>query len=135
MGKAAALAKIQQRENAARLTALASRFLYALGEKGLDATLIGEPMDRLPGHLCLRLPGASALDVLARVMPRLAISAGAACSAGELRASRVLRALGMDEEAASEVIRISFGRFSSIKDIDLAADYLSDAVREVSRSH
>lgn len=135
MGKAAELAKARQHENAAHLAALALRFLSALGEKGVDAGLIGEPVDRLPGHLCLRLPGANALDVLARVMPRLAISTGAACAAGELRASRVLRALGLEEEAASEVIRISFGRFTSTKDIDLVAEYLSDAVRELTRSY
>ncbi|MCF3528039.1 aminotransferase class V-fold PLP-dependent enzyme [Stenotrophomonas maltophilia] len=135
MGKAAELAKARQRDNAAHLVALALRFRSALGEKGVDTALIGEPVDRLPGHLCLQLPGANALDVLARVMPRLAISAGAACASGELRASRVLRALGMEEEAASQVIRISFGLFTSTKDVDLAAEYLSDAVGEVCRPY
>ena len=38
-----------------------------------------------------------------------AVSAGSACSSGKVRASRVLRAMGFDEEAAASAIRISLG--------------------------
>jgi cysteine desulfurase len=38
-----------------------------------------------------------------------AISAGSACSSGKVRASRVLRAMGMDEVAAASAIRVSLG--------------------------
>jgi cysteine desulfurase len=38
-----------------------------------------------------------------------AVSAGSACSSGKVRASRVLRAMGMDEAAASCAMRVSLG--------------------------
>ncbi len=38
-----------------------------------------------------------------------AVSAGSACSSGKVRASRVLRAMGFDEEEAASAIRVSLG--------------------------
>ena len=38
-----------------------------------------------------------------------AISAGSACSSGKVRESRVLRAMGFDEEMARSAIRVSLG--------------------------
>lgn len=48
----------------------------------------------------------------------IAVSAGSACSSGSLRASNVLTAMGMDEKAAGEVIRVSIGRETTEADID-----------------
>jgi cysteine desulfurase len=39
----------------------------------------------------------------------IAVSAGSACSSGSLKTSHGLLAMGMDEEAPREVIRVSFG--------------------------
>ena len=38
-----------------------------------------------------------------------AVSAGSACSSGKVRASKVLRAMGVDEEKAGQALRISIG--------------------------
>jgi cysteine desulfurase len=38
-----------------------------------------------------------------------AVSAGSACSSGKVRASRVLRAMGLGEDVAGSAIRISLG--------------------------
>ena len=42
-----------------------------------------------------------------------AISAGSACSSGKVRASRVLRAMGLSGEAAGSAIRVSLGPATS----------------------
>ena len=47
----------------------------------------------------------------------IAVSAGSACSSGSLRTSHVLRAMGLPEAAASEVIRVSIGRETGQGDI------------------
>lgn len=38
-----------------------------------------------------------------------AVSAGSACSSGKVRASRVLRAMGLGEEEAGSALRLSLG--------------------------
>ena len=56
------------------------------------------------------MPGVSARAQLIRFdAAGVAVSAGAACSSGTLKTSPVLKALGWDDKAADEVIRVSFG--------------------------
>ena len=53
-------------------------------------------------------------------MAGVAVSAGSACSSGSLKPSHVLAAMGWDETAAREVIRISFGPDTLEADVDRA---------------
>lgn len=53
-------------------------------------------------------------------MPDVAASSGSACSSGTVEPSHVLLAMGMDREAAGEVLRYSLGRFTTAEDIDTA---------------
>jgi cysteine desulfurase len=66
---------------------------------------------RLPG-----VPGAAQLMQLD--LAGIAVSAGSACSSGTVKTSHVLLAMGMDERAASEVIRVSFGWPTGAADVD-----------------
>ena len=64
------------------------------------------------------MPGTSSAAQLIRFDAMgIAVSAGSACSSGSLRTSHVLAAMGMDEKAASEVIRVSIGRETTEADI------------------
>lgn len=65
-----------------------------------------------------RMPGTSSAAQLIRFDAMgIAVSAGSACSSGSLRTSHVLAAMGMEEKAASEVIRVSIGRETTEADI------------------
>ncbi len=46
-----------------------------------------------------------------------AISAGSACSSGKVRASRVLRAMGFDDDVAGSAIRVSLGPTTREEDV------------------
>lgn len=66
-----------------------------------------------------RMPGKSSAAQLIRFDAMgIAVSAGSACSSGSLRTSHVLSAMGLDDKAASEVIRVSIGRETCEADID-----------------
>jgi cysteine desulfurase len=66
-----------------------------------------------------RLPGVAATSQLILLdMAGIAVSAGSACSSGSLKPSHVLAALGLDESAARETIRVSIGHETSEADID-----------------
>jgi len=55
-------------------------------------------------------------------MAGIAISAGSACSSGSLKTSHVLAAMGWTEEAAREVVRVSFGRSTTFEEVDRFAE-------------
>lgn len=131
LGVAARLARDRMEHSRAHLQAMASQFIAALASRGFPPVIIGHPSERLPGHLSLRFPGADAQELLTMLMPKVAFSTGAACAAGELRPSRVLRALGVEEDCAREVMRFSFGRSSEASDVALAVGHIVDAMHNL----
>lgn len=130
-GAAAALAERVAVEHRLHLQALAAAFLAQLDAQGLVYSLLGDPVNRIPGHVSLQIPGVAADDVLGRLLPHLSASSGAACASGELRASHALRALGLDESQASQVIRFSFGRSSRLEEAGQAATRLLEAIQRI----
>ena len=65
------------------------------------------------------LPGvASASQLVQLDLAGISASAGSACSSGSMKPSRVLAAMGIAEEIASSVIRVSFGPSTSEDDVD-----------------
>jgi cysteine desulfurase len=71
---------------------------------------VGKALPRLPNTLCLIAPGwKGETQVMAMDLAGFAVSAGSACSSGKVRPSRVLTAMGYDEAAAAQAIRVSLG--------------------------
>ncbi|HCH0556344.1 TPA: aminotransferase class V-fold PLP-dependent enzyme [Pseudomonas aeruginosa] len=130
-GAAAALARRYAAEHRLHLQALAATFLAQLDAHGLVYSLLGDPVNRIPGHVSLHLPGVAADDVLGRLLPYISASSGAACASGELRASHALRALGLDEIQASQVIRFSFGRSNRLEEASEAAARLLEVIKRI----
>lgn len=98
---------------AARLRAIADAAIRAAG-----GAVVAEQAARIPTIASYRMPGVSARAQLIRFdMAGIAVSAGAACSSGTLKTSPVLKAMGWDEGAADEVIRVSFGPQTCESDI------------------
>jgi cysteine desulfurase len=107
-----------------RVASLRDRFAeLLLGVKGV--ALNGPPLaERHPGNCNLRFDGWDAKDLLNRLQPRLAASTGSACTSGTEEPSYVLRAIGLSHEQAAASIRFSFGRYSTLDDIEEAVTVL-----------
>lgn len=67
-------------------------------------------------------------EVLMLSLNELAFSAGSACNAASFAPSHVLMAMGKTRLAASESVRFSFGRFSTLNEIAAAAAMISECV-------
>lgn len=83
-------------------------------------TVNGSVTQRWHGNLNVRHDG---LDV-ARLMSDLrgvAFSAGSACASGSGRPSHVLRALGLSDAQARSSIRLGFGRYTTMEEVEQAA--------------
>lgn len=104
-GAACALAAEEMDARAREERALMEGFLHSLPHVRV---LGGER--RLPGvaALCLPLPAEAVIAALD--LRGIEVSGGAACAARSHRPSHVYRAMGLSEEAAARVIRVSIGR-------------------------
>ncbi len=94
-----------------------------------DWTLNGSAVDRWKGNINIRRDG---LDV-ARLMSdcrQIMFSAGSACASGSGRPSHVLRAIGLTDAQAKSSIRLGFGRYTSVQDIETAGATINAAARE-----
>lgn len=128
MGAAFALAgQVQQRE-VARMHRLRERLLEQLADiPGLG--LNGSPVQRIPHTLSLTFGGDGIdLQALART---LAFSSTSACNSASSAPSHVLLALGHDERAARQTLRLSLGRYTREEDIDAAAGAIHAALHNV----
>jgi cysteine desulfurase len=106
----------------AELADLRDRAAAALQEIDPAATVYGAAAPRLPNTLCIAMPGVPAeTQVIALDLAGVAVSAGAACSSGKVRASHVLGAMGVPPAVAGTAIRISLGPQNSVEDIDRLA--------------
>lgn len=129
LGVATELAALGREREAERLQALAERFLKKLREE-VEGVELNGPAERLPGNLNLQFLGVDAEALIANC-PELAISAGSACSAATPTPSHVLTAIGLDQEAAEQSVRIGIGRPTTGPEVDRAADLLVAAVDRI----
>ncbi len=75
-----------------------------------ELIIIGRDAPRLPNTSYFAIPGwKGETQVMQMDLAGFAVSAGSACSSGKVGASRVLLALGFDEETAASAIRVSMG--------------------------
>lgn len=89
--------------------------------------------DRLVSHAHVRFPGIPAETLLVRLdFAGVAAAAGAACHSGAIQESHVLAAMGIDNTAASESVRFSFGRADDAATGAEAARIVSGVVEDLS---
>jgi cysteine desulfurase len=128
-GVACDLALQRRDRDAQRAEAAASAFVDGLVQHGVRLEVLGDPVARLPGLRSVRFHGVEADDLLGRAGATLAASTGSACAAGELRASDVLRAIGLSEDEANQVVRFGFGRGMPIARVHEAVEVVASAYR------
>lgn len=116
--KAASLAVAEGVNDAAAANALRARLMSAL-ESMPGVLLNTQGADSLPGIVSASFEGVEG-ESLVTGLNRIAVSTGSACSSATREPSYVLRALGRDTELAQSSLRISFGRFTTANDIDVA---------------
>src|SRR3546814_3908281 len=81
------------------------------------ALVTGVQTCALPIYLNIRREGLDAARLMSECRDS-AFSLGSACASGSGRSSHVLRALGLSEKEARSSIRIGFGRYTSMDELD-----------------
>jgi cysteine desulfurase len=121
-GAAAEAATASLAPEARRLGQLRDRFEVQLQAAIPTLVVHGGAAPRLPNTSNFGLAGLRAeTQVMALDLGGVALSAGAACSSGKVRASRTLLAMGVDQGLAGGSLRASFGFLSEAQDFDRVA--------------
>ncbi|MEV8266346.1 cysteine desulfurase family protein [Microbacterium sp. NPDC076911] len=126
---AAELAVSERAVEAVRLQALRDELIRGVLGSVAEATLLGDPVRRLPGNAHILFPGAFGETLLFLLdQARVSVSTGSACQAGVPEPSHVVLALGRDAVQARQVLRFTLGRTSTQDDIDTLLRVLPAAV-------
>ena len=127
-GAACELVSVEREKRTLAAENAANAFLRALTQSGAAFELLGSTQSSLPGLRSIRFPGTEARDLLDRLQTDVSASASSACASGDFKASHVLRAIGLNEVEAMQVVRFGFGSTTSVQDAELAAYHVSSAL-------
>ncbi len=118
LGKACELARVEIAETQTRIAELRNELEYGICKNVHGAYLNGSCEHRLPHIVNIGFPGADGESlVLAFDTAGIAVSSGAACTAGSLDPSHVLLAMGVSYENAQSALRFSLGRDTTLREI------------------
>ncbi|MTJ80153.1 MAG: IscS subfamily cysteine desulfurase [Telmatospirillum sp.] len=134
IGEACRIARLEMEEEAERLTGLRDRLFDAISSRLPEIRLNGDARRRLPGNLNISFAYVEGEGLMMGVKD-IAVSSGSACTSASLEPSYVLKALGLDAEMAHSSLRIGLGRFTTVEEVDFAANHICEAVtrlREIS---
>jgi cysteine desulfurase len=130
LGVAAEIAMKEMDEEYNRIKNLYEHFLRRIRAEVKDVFLNGDENQRYPGNLNISFAYIEGESMILAIKD-LAVSSGSACTSSSLEPSYVLRALGVDVELAHTSIRFGFGRFTTIEEIDFAADLIISSVNKL----
>ena len=129
-GKAIELAMEEMASEAERQIGLRQQ-MYKRFTDELDYVFLnGHPTERLPNNLNLSF-GYVEGESLMMGISDIAVSSGSACTSSSLEPSYVLRSLGVGDDLAHSSIRFGFGRFSTMEEVNYAADKVIEAVKRL----
>lgn len=115
-----------------RLISLRDRLFDLLVDTPLVPT--GDRVDRLPHHVSFCLPEGDRESLSGKSLVRqmnlagIGISAGAACSSGQVTPSPILTAMGWSDRVAKTGIRLTLGRETTAADIEWTAMVLKQVL-------
>ncbi len=89
-------------------------------------TLNGSAEARWHGNLNIRRKGLDVGRLMSEVRDVM-FSAGSACASGSGRPSHVLKAIGLSDRQAKASIRLGFGRYTTLEEIEQAAKKINAA--------
>jgi cysteine desulfurase len=132
LGVAARLAAEEQQSLAARLNELRDELERRLVAIVPDALINGWRGARAPHITNVSIPGTDSEALLMHLdLAGIACSSGSACSTGTVEPSHVLTAMGIPRELGVAALRFSFGKDSTMEDVEAVAAVLPRIVEKV----
>src|SRR5437667_479588 len=132
LGKAVAVRARDMQAEAECVGALRDRLWQGVSARVPEVRLSGHPTQRLPGTASLLFRHVESESiVLGLDLKGIGVSAGSACTSGNVEPSHVLVAIGISLDWAMGAVRCSLGRSTSAEDIDYVIECVEPLVRKL----
>jgi len=132
LGKAVEVRARDMAAEAEGVTALRNRLWEGVRARVPEVRLSGHPTERLPGTASLLVRHVESESiVLGLDLKGIAVTAGSACTSGNVEPSHVLVAMGVPLDWAMGAVRCSLGRSTTAADIDYVIESLETVVRKL----
>ena len=132
MGKAIELATQNLEANAARMTRLRDKLIDGILAEIPEVRLNGHRTERLPNNVNVSIRYIEGEALLLRLdLAGIAGSSGSACTSGSLDPSHVLLAIGLPHEVAHGSLRLSFGDYNTMEDVDYIIEILPPIIERL----
>lgn len=133
LGRAAVVAREAVSEESLRLAALRDRLEARILE--IPGAIRNGDGPRVPNTLNVSFERVEAESLLMALdLMGIAVSTGAACAAGAVEPSHVLRGMGLPMDRVQGSLRFSLGRSTTAEQIDRVAEAVADAVAHQRRN-
>ena len=129
MGEAARLANIEMKEHMEYMVKLRDYAITRILKEIPFVRLNGHRYKRLPGNMsfCFQFVEGEAVQVMLD-MRGIFVSTGSACSTGQSEPSHVLLAMGLNEELANSVVRMTISKHTTKRDIEITINAIKEIV-------
>ncbi len=132
LGKAAEIARQEMVEEGKNVKRLRNKLFNRILSQIDDVYLNGHRTMRLPNNLNITIQNVEGEAVLMSLdLEGIAASSGSACSSGSTEPSHVLTALGLSPELARGSLRLTLGKYTREKEVDVVADVLQKTVHRL----
>jgi len=132
LGKAVEVRARDMQAEAERVAALRDRLWEGVRARVPEVRLSGHPTERLPGTASLLVRHVESESiVLGLDLKGVAVSAGSACTSGNVEPSHVLVAMGVPLDWAMGAVRCSLGRSTTAEDVDYVIESVDTVVRRL----
>ncbi|MFC1509847.1 cysteine desulfurase family protein, partial [Candidatus Omnitrophota bacterium] len=115
-----------------KLTAFLRTTVNGLRAKMSNIHINGDEKNRLPGIINIVIDGIKGESLIHLLdLKGICISTSSACTSGKEEPSHVLMALGLSEQQAKSAIRISYGRYNTMQEVNAIVTAICDACGKI----
>ena len=128
LGKASEISRKTMSNESEYILELRNLLIDKIKEKIPNMIINGDLEKRLSGNLNISFPSLKGQSIVTS-LNKIAVSSGSACTSSIPKPSHVLLNIGLNKKNIQSSIRIGIGRFNTKKDILVAADNITEVVK------
>ena len=132
IGKAAELADMGLDEHIKKMKELKNYYVEEVTKKIPNIKINGAVNARLPGNSNISFEGINGNDLLLELdNVGICASSGSACNSKDPAPSHVLSAIGLSEDLIRGALRVTFGEFNTLEEVEFLVENLENCVKKL----